>query len=218
MSDGPYNPLDKLNLGESIAQAFLRTVPSALSSRTHLIAAGVYALYYTGDFPAYETIAERNRNGRYECPIYVGKAVPKGTRKARFMEAAATGRALRNQLGKHAVSIREAENLNMEDFQYRSLVVDDVWIPLGESMLIKHFEPIWNVVIDGFGNNDPGKGRKKQTKSKWDILHPGRKIAASLPDGGIASDEVISILNAHFEGRQVAPLLEEADLDDEVDS
>ena len=30
---------------------------------------------YLGDFPAYEVLAEVNRNGQYACPIYVGKAV-----------------------------------------------------------------------------------------------------------------------------------------------
>ena len=30
---------------------------------------------------------------------------------------------------------------------------------LGESLLIAKFAPIWNKLIDGFGNHDPDKGR-----------------------------------------------------------
>ena len=37
-----------------------------------------------------------------------------------------------------------------------SLVVDDIWIPLGENMMIEQFKPIWNLAIDGFWNKDHG--------------------------------------------------------------
>ena len=49
-----------------------------------------------------------------------------------------------------------------------------VWIPLGESLLIERFKPVWNMVIDGFSNNAPGKRRFSQHRSLWDVLHPGR--------------------------------------------
>jgi hypothetical protein len=59
-------------------------------------------------------------------------------------------------------------------------VVDDIWIPLGESLLIEMFSPVWNRLIDGFGNHDPGKGRYQQQRSPWDVLHPGRSWAEKL--------------------------------------
>ncbi|MEX1196232.1 MAG: Eco29kI family restriction endonuclease, partial [Pseudohongiellaceae bacterium] len=65
----------------------------------------------------------------------------------------------------------------ISDFHCRYLVVDDIWIPLGESLLIAKFNPVWNVVIDGFGNHDPGKGRHKGMRPRWDVLHPGRSWA-----------------------------------------
>jgi hypothetical protein len=40
--------------------------------------------------------------------------------------------------------------------------------------MIEQFRPIWNLVIDGFGNKDPGKRRATQYRSLWDVLHPGR--------------------------------------------
>jgi hypothetical protein len=69
----------------------------------------------------------------------------------------------------------------LEDFQCRFLVVDDIWIPLAESMLIEIFRPAWNMVIDGFGIHAPGKGRYGQQRSVWDSLHPGRSWAERLP-------------------------------------
>ena len=47
-------------------------------------------------------------------------------------------------------------------------------------MLISRFEPLWNKLVDGFGNHDPGKGRYQQKKSAWDLLHPGRPWAERL--------------------------------------
>ena len=62
----------------------------------------------------------------------------------------------------------------MADFQARYLTVDDIWIPLGESLLIARFRPIWNRALDGFGNHDPGRGRYNGLRALWDHLHPGR--------------------------------------------
>ena len=49
--------------------------------------------------------------------------------------------------------------------------------------MINRFKPVWNSVIDGFGNHAPGKGRKNQVQSPWDMLHPGRQWAKKLPAG-----------------------------------
>jgi hypothetical protein len=78
----PYNPLDKINLGKSVAQALLAQAVVALAETAELQGAGVYAIYYTGPFPAYEPIVTPNRNGESWQPIYVGKAIPKEDGKA----------------------------------------------------------------------------------------------------------------------------------------
>lgn len=77
----PFNPLDKRHLGASVANALLESETYPLPPEP-FIGAGVYALYYLGDFPVYEVLAEVNRNGQYACPIYVGKAVPMVQEKA----------------------------------------------------------------------------------------------------------------------------------------
>ena len=98
----------------------------------------------------------------------------------------------------HTESIRQTEELDIGDFQCRYLIVDDVWIPLAESLLIRMFRPLWNVVIDGFGNNPQGKGRKDQKMSPWDVMHAGRKRAEQLKPGVKSKEEVQAEITAFF--------------------
>jgi hypothetical protein len=213
----PYNPLDKQNLGRSVADALLQVKLRPLGDLGILVGAGVYALYYTGDFPPYAPIADLNRNYAFRQPIYVGKAVPKGARKGGLSFDAATGTPMRERLNIHATSIREATNISLSDFHCRALTVDDVWIPLGENMMIELFKPIWNVVIDGFGNKTPGKRRVTQHRSRWDVLHPGRKSAAGLADGAETPQSVGKRLADYFAGKQVKLLSSEEALDEGAD-
>lgn len=173
-AETPYNPLDKRNLGVSVADAMLAKPVESLPPEEPFIGAGIYAIYYIGNYPAYASIAARNRDNRFAIPIYVGKAVPAGARKGGFGLGISPGTVLFNRLVEHANSIKQAYNLDIDDLFCRYLVVDDIWIPLGESLLIEMFSPAWNKVIDGFGNHDPSSGRYNQQRSSWDVLHPGR--------------------------------------------
>ena len=176
----PFNPLDKTNLGESVAEALLQQPVGPLPPNQPFIGAGVYAIYYAGDFALYEKISERNSREKYRWPIYVGKAVPAGTRKGGFGLGADPGQVLYDRLAEHASSIEQADNLDLGSFRCRFLVVDDIWIPLGESLLIEMFSPLWNRKVDGFGNHNPGSGRHNQQNSAWDVIHPGRPWASRL--------------------------------------
>jgi hypothetical protein len=173
----PFNPLDKKNLGASVAEAMLRGKSHALDDLPRFIGAGIYAIYYAGAHPAYTLLSQVNRSGD-KVPIYVGKAVPPGARMGARLDATTTTRALFNRLSEHADSIRSTADLNVSDFRCKYLVVDDIWIPLGESLLIAKFSPVWNSAIDGFGNHDPGAGRYQGMMPRWDVLHPGRPWAA----------------------------------------
>lgn len=180
----PFNPLDKRHLGESVARQLLFKPLSPLPPSEPFIGAGVYAIYYSGPFPLYTSIAAANAGmdeSRPGQPIYVGKAVPQGARKGGLGLDADPGTALHKRLAEHAKSVQEAQNLSLTDFQCRYLVVDDIWIPLGESLLIEMFNPLWNRVLDGFGNHAPGGGRSNQQRSPWDVVHPGRQWAEKLP-------------------------------------
>jgi hypothetical protein len=193
----PYNPLDKRNLGESIADAMLETRPSPLPPDP-FIGAGVYALYYVGYFPAYAKLAGKNRDGKYPCPIYIGKAVPSGARKGGLGLEVEHGQVLFKRLAEHADSIKSANNLELMDFCCRYLAVDDVWIPLAESMLIERFKPVWNRVLDGFGNHDPGSGRHSGKMPQWDCVHPGRVWAERLQPCANTSDELLERIEEYL--------------------
>lgn len=198
MDNTPYNPLDKINLGTSVADAMLGRAALPLAELKFFNGAGIYAIYYTGNFSAYKPLAEKNKNNKFEAPIYVGKAISPGGRKGNFDLDASSGSALYKRLQEHAESVQFAENLKIEDFFYRYLVVDDIWIPLGESLLITRFSPIWNKLIDGFGNHDPGKGRYGQKRSKWDTLHPGRIWALKCQAREETADQILTELNHFF--------------------
>jgi hypothetical protein len=206
MSEEIYNPLDKFNLARSIETELLTRKPGPLSSVDHIQGAGVYVIYYTGDFPSYAPISAGNKCEAFAVPIYVGKAIPKGGRKGGLSKDASGGNALASRLRQHAASIEESENLDLADFFVRHLVVDDIWIPLGENMLIESFRPIWNRAIDGFGNKDPGQRRAKQFKSPWDVLHPGRKFAVKLADSGMNQAFLEKRVADYLSGKPLARL------------
>lgn len=171
-----YNPLDKLNLGKSVVEALLASPSTKIEAIDPFVGAGIYAIYYHGEFEPYEAITVQ-ADMESETPIYVGKAVPPGTRKGASLATSNSGRWLFNRIAEHRDSINAAENLDVGDFSVRYLVVDDIWIPLGEALLISTFNPVWNRLIGGFGNHDPGAGRYNGLRPLWDVLHPGRAWA-----------------------------------------
>lgn len=184
MSDGPYDPLDRTHLGESVANAMLSREPTRIDQIGAFHGAGIYAIYYTGRGRPYKLLGDVNRDDQFRVPIYVGKAVPKGSRKG--LAVATHTNALKDRLREHRRSIEQATNLDAQFFWARWLVVENLWISLGESLLIGRFAPVWNSLVDGFGNHPPGTGgRGGGVLSRWDTLHPGRSnIARSGEDKG----------------------------------
>jgi hypothetical protein len=180
-----YNPLAKLNLGKSVAEALLDGPAYPLYDLPRFSGAGIYVIYYQGAFKPYAHMAEANGHD-LRWPIYIGKAVPRGGRRGAELFTTETGEPLFKRMREHAKSILEVEqadgNLRLQDFQARFLIVDDVWIPLGESLLISRFRPVWNGYLDGFGNHQPGSGRISGLRPLWDTFHPGRRWAGDYPE------------------------------------
>ncbi len=174
MPNDPYNPLDRRRLGETLVRALEESKLFGLGPLSRFFGIGVYALYYRGAFPFYR------KNVSPKKPIYIGKADPPGGRKGIELTGKETSR-LYSRLAEHIESIRQASNLEIGDFDCRYLIVDPIWIPFLESLLIEKYRPIWNVKIEGFGIHHPGSGRKGQKKSVWDTIHPGRVFAEGLP-------------------------------------
>lgn len=167
----PYDPLDYENLARSVVNALLAQAPAPLP--LDVAGAGVYAIYYAGAL-------EYRDSEMASDPIYVGKAMPSGGRTGGGKAGQSPDRALYRRLRDHTESISQATNLSVAKTECRYLVVVPVWISLAEQLLLRHFRPLWNSVIDGFGNHDPGRGRRTSARPRWDILHPGREWAGRL--------------------------------------
>lgn len=194
----PYDPLRRVHLAESVAQALLNREAVPLPPPDRFLGAGLYAIYYSGDFPPYRRLAEVNSE-KARLPIYVGKAQSEGARKGIVGVGAPTRAELYGRLGQHAKSVSAASNLSLHDFTCRFLVVEDIWVALGEWLLIERFKPLWNIVVDGFGNHDPGKGRYKGQLPLWDALHPGRAWAAKLEQPALLSQtEIVKKVETHL--------------------
>jgi hypothetical protein len=138
---------------------------------------GVYAIYCTARTGIYKDFHVINRTS-YILPIYVGKAVPKGWRQARSGSFADSERyELNNRIREHGRNLQTVEGINQEDFQCRFMILENMesdLIGAVEAALIRKYKLLWNTLVDGFGNHDPGSGRYEQAMSDWDVCHPGR--------------------------------------------
>ena len=152
--------------------------------------AGVYALYYIGRKGIYKKFGETINRIEYAVPIYVGKAVPKGWRQSRTVsDNTLKSKTLSSRLAQHAKSIGQVSNLKAGDFACRFMIFEgeaQSMISCVESALISQHNPLWNSVVDGFGNNAPGVRRVTGRVPNWDALHPGRastsKITGERPE------------------------------------
>lgn len=77
-----YDPLTYDNLMMGLVVHFQKQPQRSLGEAASVEGPGVYALYYAGALPAYAPIASG------EAPIYVGKAIPPGSRKGDAVDAA----------------------------------------------------------------------------------------------------------------------------------
>lgn len=163
---------------------------------------GVYALYYIGKYGMYKDYFNINRM-EYRLPIYVGKAVPQGWRQGRYTES--TSQELYRRLCDHAKSIELAENLDIKDFLCRFMILENAasnLISTVEAALIRHYQPLWNSFVDGFGNHDPGKGRYNQERSEWDVLHPGRRWADKCKESSKDINEILKSIKEYLSNKK----------------
>lgn len=178
----PFDPLSYENLGKSIVNALQETRRIPLEDLKTFDGVGIYALFYTGTFEAYQPLVNSLLTGR-EVAIYVGKAEADKTRKSTsiFDPNIEFGPKLYKRVMDHKKSIEQAVNLQVEDFEVKTLCIAPTWIPLAEQIALRELRPLWNAVVDGFGNHNPGKGRINGARSKWDVVHPGRAWAENFP-------------------------------------
>lgn len=163
---------------------------------------GVYALYYIGKNPLYAKYAGLNRLA-YAAAIYIGKAVPEGWRQGRSSDdPLKQSKKLFSRLREHSRSIEIGSGLSAKDFMCRFVIFEDAgsdMIGTIEAALIKLNRPLWNSVLDGFGNHTPGVGRFEQAKSDWDTIHPGRLFAAKCKGISRKRIAIVTDIKSHFE-------------------
>lgn len=206
--DSVFDPAEPNLVGRFVALALVAQPRKPLAEFERFYGSGVYALYYNGDFEPYATIS------RKETPIYVGKADPAdGTAKTPTEQ----GDKLSVRMLDHRRNIAKADNIKVEDFECRALVVQSGWQQAAESYLIRLFRPIWNnevQILYGLGKHGDAATTRANKRSPWDTLHPGRGWAghASLVDAR-STTEIIATLEKHFAETKVYEHLEDV-LDD----
>lgn len=177
-----FNPADLANLVRYCVQELMTRHPYPLDLPGPFDGAGIYALFYDGDFGPYQDPSIRSPDATH--PIYVGRA-----RRTK----SSGPRPLFNRLRNHAQSIASAENLDLRDFRCRFLVLQPLWVSTIEDLLIEHYASLWNTVISGFGVHDPGGKRHTGQVPLWDVLHPGRSHQRLMVARGGAAQSVDSV-------------------------
>ncbi len=149
------------------------------------LGSGVYALYCIARKGLYSKFGDEVNRTAYSVPIYVGKAVPQGWRQSRVIESEkqGSGSPLFSRLSQHAKNVDLVASLDVSDFACRFVIFEGdaiSMIPAVEATIIAEHNPLWNSVIDGFGNHDPGVRRKTGRITQWDALHAGRPWASRM--------------------------------------
>lgn len=144
---------------------------------------GVYAIYCVAKKGLYAPYGKSINRMSYDIPIYVGKAVPPGWRQSRQLDDEKKCFSLYRRLSQHAQSIAQSKSLSLNDFVCRFSIFEGGAVDMiaaVEAAIISKYSPLWNSVVDGFGNHNPGKKRLSGKKTQWDCLHPGREWAKNM--------------------------------------
>lgn len=156
--------------------------------------AGVYAIYYKGDFAPYAPLSGTDH------PIYVGKADPDNQAAK---DAVSQGTKLSGRLKEHAKSIRKATStLSIEDFECRFLIVQTGFQKSAEDYLINFFKPIWNSetkICFGLGKHGDSSETRGNKRSPWDTMHPGREWADASTENQKAPELILQQIAAHLD-------------------
>jgi Eco29kI restriction endonuclease len=195
-----FDPSNPKVVGRFVALAMVAQDRHPLADIPKFYGSGVYAIYYTGSFPAYRPISGT------ETPIYVGQASPSVSNARTPIDQ---GAKLCGRLSDHRKNIGKAANsLNLADFEFRSLVVQSGWETAAEDYLIHLFRPIWNSetnILYGIGKHGDSATTRANKRSPWDTLHPGRTWAAASTDDAKSIEQIESELARHFAVHPVYP-------------
>lgn len=173
-------------------------LPLAELAQNRHLGSGIYAIYYHGaSIATYRLIAGT------ETPIYVGKADPKDPFAA---TPQAQGSALHDRLKEHARSITRTSNLKLSDFYYRAAPVQSGMQAAVEAFMIQLFRPIWNKevrVCYGIGKHGDSHETRRNKRSPWDTMHPGRAWADQTAEDQRSHAEIEATIAKHLATHQV---------------
>lgn len=188
-----FDPSNPKLVGRFVALALVAQPRSPLASVPKTYGSGIYAIYYNGRFDAYAPISGT------ETPIYVGTASPSIPNARTPFEQ---GAKLSERIAFHARNIARAmSTLSLDDFEFRSLVVQSGWEKQAESYLIHLFSPVWNKetqIVSGFGKHGDSATMRQHGRSPWDTLHPARAWAGESLSDQKSEEQIRSELSAHF--------------------
>ncbi|MCA3439242.1 MAG: Eco29kI family restriction endonuclease [Rhodobacter sp.] len=198
-----FDPLSVENVGVTLAVELLEQPLLPMPPPTPFAGAGVYALYYSGSHPAYSSLVALD-GGRFKYPIYIGKAAGESSKQG-FSPTGTRARKLHDRIAEHSRSIAVVSNLSLADFRCRALVLNDAYITLAESVMIRVFRPVWNGM--SFGSKVVGKNRMTGTPGLWDSLHPGRGGRPAGTEGAVKAEELIRQRTADLASDSADPTL-----------
>jgi hypothetical protein len=201
--DAIFDPANPDTVGRLVVLALLAQDRVPLTELRPTYGSGVYSIYYIGQHPAYAEIT------RTETPIYVGKADPDQPMAA---TPRAQGVRLFSRLADHRSAIREVETfaaqhgltdaLRVDDFECRRMVCATNAQLVAERHLIDIFKPAWNSetkICFGISKHGDSSEIRRNKKSPWDVLHPGRDWALTSPvREGMTPETVVAQLAHHF--------------------
>lgn len=204
MPRSSFDPSDPKTVGRMVSLALLAQPLLPLGSIEPSYGSGVYAIYYFGDHPLYAAIKGT------ETPIYVGKADPANGDAS---DAREQGDKLTGRLIEHAATIRTAEAyanerdlpeglspIHIADFSCRRLVCATNAQLVAERHLIRMFWPVWNADTKacwGMSKHGDAAATRKNKRSPWDVVHPGRPWALDdLLEDKISPDEIRARIDA----------------------
>lgn len=202
--DHVYNSEAFAELVKDAVRFFNGTPVLSLPLSERFTGAGVYAIYSTAKAGLYSPYGQSINRVAWNVPIYVGKAVPTGWRQNRLSGVSSASTDLYSRLSQHAKNIELGKGLKVSDFYCRFAIFEggsEDMIAAIEAALIAMHSPLWNSVVDGFGNHDPGRGRIASSPSAWDVLHPGRPWASKLTGVAESQSVVARRVKDYFVGR-----------------
>lgn len=188
-----FDPTNPNTAGRVVALTLVAQARHLLSDIPEFYGAGVYAIYYKGEFAAYAPLSG------VDHPIYVGKADPDNQAAK---DAISQGTKLSVRLNEHAKSIRKAETtLDINDFECRFLIVQTGFQKSAEDYLISFFKPIWNSetkICFGLGKHGDSSETRGNKRSPWDTMHPGRVWADASAEDQKPQAMIVDQIAAHL--------------------